>query len=87
MSAPRKPFAQRRVPPERLHRGNAKEAGTLDLANYQGRRWVTRLGICTSNRLASAWLIKQFIDKRPRFYFVADGETLEDAIPLRHVRS
>jgi len=32
------------------------------------------------DRLASAWLIKQFIDKRPRFYFVADSETVEGAI-------
>jgi hypothetical protein len=32
--------------------------------------------------LASAWLIKQFIDKRPRFYFVAEGETVEGAIPF-----
>jgi len=32
------------------------------------------------DRLASAWLIRQFIDKRPRFYFVAEGETLEGAI-------
>ena len=32
------------------------------------------------DRLASAWLIKQFIDKRPRFYFVAEEETVEGAI-------
>jgi hypothetical protein len=34
------------------------------------------------DRLASAWLIKQFIDKRPRFYFVTEGETVEGAIPF-----
>lgn len=34
------------------------------------------------DRLASAWLISRFIDKRPRFYFVADNETLEGAIPF-----
>ncbi len=32
------------------------------------------------DRLASAWLIRQFIDKRPRFYFVAEAETVESAI-------
>src|SRR5437773_669313 len=32
------------------------------------------------DRLASAWLIRQFIDKRPRFYFVVEGETVEGAI-------
>ena len=57
------------------------KGGTLDLAKYQGRRWVTRRNLHI-DRLASAWLIKQFIDKRPRFYFVADGETVEGAIPF-----
>lgn len=55
--------------------------GKLDVAKYQGRRWMTRRNLHI-DRLASAWLIKQFIDKQPRFYFVADGETIEDAIPF-----
>jgi hypothetical protein len=55
------------------------KSGTLDLAKYQGRRWMTRRNLHI-DRLASAWLIKQFIDKRPRFYFVAEGETVEGAI-------
>src|SRR6266404_66360 len=58
-----------------------KRSGTLDLAKYQGRRWMTRRNLHI-DRLASAWLIKQFIDKRPRFYFVAEGETVEGAIPF-----
>src|SRR5260370_10200245 len=53
--------------------------GALELAKYQGRRWMTRRNLHI-DRLASAWLIKQFIDKRPRFYFVAEGETVEGAI-------
>ncbi len=57
------------------------KSGTLDLAKYQGRRWMTRRNLHI-DRLASAWLIKQFIDKRPRFYFVAEGETVEGAIPF-----
>ena len=57
------------------------ESGTLDVAKYQGRRWVTRRNLHI-DRLASAWLIKQFIDKRPRFYFVAEGKTVEGAIPF-----
>jgi hypothetical protein len=52
---------------------------TLNLAEYQGRRWMTRRNLHI-DRLASAWLIRQFIDKRPRFYFVAEGETVEGAI-------
>lgn len=55
------------------------KSGTLDSASYQSRRWMTRRNLHI-DRLASAWLIKQFIDKRPRFYFVADGETVEGAI-------
>jgi hypothetical protein len=34
------------------------------------------------DRLASAWLISQFIDKRPRFYFVVEDQTIEGAIPF-----
>lgn len=56
-----------------------KKGGTLDAATYQGKRWVTRRNLHI-DRLASAWLIKQFIDKRPRFYFVSEGETVEGAI-------
>jgi hypothetical protein len=55
------------------------KGGTLDTAKYQGKRWVTRRNLHI-DRLASAWLIKQFIDKRPRFYFVAEGESVEGAI-------
>jgi CRISPR/Cas system-associated endoribonuclease Cas2 len=53
----------------------------LNVGTYQGRRWVTRRSLHI-DRLASGWLIKEFIDKRPRFYFVADGETVEGAIPF-----
>src|SRR5438874_2450093 len=55
------------------------KSGTLDLAKYQSRRWMTRRNLHI-DRLASAWLIRQFIDKRARFYFVAEGETAEGAI-------
>jgi hypothetical protein len=58
-----------------------KKGETLDVAKYQGQRWVTRRNLHI-DRLASAWLIKQFIDKRPRFYFVAEGKTVEGAIPF-----
>ena len=67
-------------PASRATRTTAK-TGALDLAKYQGRRWMTRRNL-HNDRLASAWLIKQFIDKRPRFYFVADGEMVEGAIPF-----
>ena len=53
----------------------------LPVGDYQGRRWVTRRDIHI-DRLASAWLIKQFIDKHPRFYFVAEEEQVDNAIPF-----
>lgn len=57
----------------------APKGYALNRSEFQGRRWVTRRNLHI-DRLASAWLIKQFIDKRPRFYFVAEGETVEGAI-------
>lgn len=59
----------------------ASSGGALDSSQYQGRRWVTRRNLHI-DRLASAWLISQFIDKRPRFYFVAEGEKVEGGIPF-----
>ncbi len=47
--------------------------------DYQGKRWVTRRNLHI-DRLASAWLIKRFIDERPRFYFVAESEKVNGAI-------
>ena len=60
---------------------SSRNRNTLAVDDYQGRRWMTRRNLHI-DRLASAWLIKQFIDKRPRFYFVAEGETVENAIPF-----
>ena len=57
------------------------KSSALAIADFQRKRWVTRRNIHI-DRLASAWLIKHFIDKQPRFYFVADGETVDNAIPF-----
>ena len=67
--------------PKPKSRSPQTDSGKLDVAKYQGQRWVTRRNLHI-DRLASAWLIKQFIDKRPRFYFVAEGETIDGAIPF-----
>ena len=67
------------TPGKKISRAPGKSG--LSMVDFQGRRWVTRRNLHI-DRLASAWLIKQFIDKRPRFYFVADGETIEGAIPF-----
>lgn len=57
----------------------SKRGQVLSLAAFQGRRWVTRRNVHI-DRIACVWLIKQFIDKRPRFYFVSEGEVLDEAI-------
>ena len=57
------------------------KGAALDRSRYQGRRWVTRRNLHI-DRLASAWLIRQFIDSRARFYFVAEEETVEGGIPF-----
>jgi len=46
---------------------SAKEA--LDVAQHRARTWVTRTGIKV-DRMASAWLIRKFIDPEARFKFV-----------------
>lgn len=39
-------------------------------ANYSGRTWVTRKDVHV-DRIASAWLIRRFVDPKARFKFVA----------------
>jgi hypothetical protein len=49
--------------------GTEPSKGVLDPAKHRGRTWVTRTGIKV-DRMASAWLIRKFIDPEPRFKFV-----------------
>ncbi len=44
-------------------------AAPLPIEEVQGRAWVTRSGIKV-DRMASAWLIRRFIDPKARFKFV-----------------
>ena len=53
--------------------------GGLDTSQYQGRRWVTRKNPHI-DRLATAWLIRRFIDRRPRFQFVDEGTRVEGGV-------
>jgi hypothetical protein len=51
-------------------------------ASFQGRLWITRPrpGV---DRMASAWLIRRFIDHRARFGFAADREYVpEEGVPF-----
>ena len=59
--------------------GQSARPGALDRALYQGRRWVTRKNPHI-DRLATAWLVLRFIDARPRFAFVEDGERVEGGV-------
>ena len=54
---------------------------TLDLSALRGRRWVTRPRPHI-DRIASAWLIKRFIDPDAEFVFASPAEFPKDAIPF-----
>jgi hypothetical protein len=56
-----------------------QKGSAINLASYQGRRWVTRRNLFI-DRLAAIWLIKRFVDAKARFHFVAEGEGVEGAI-------
>jgi len=54
---------------------------TLELGKLRGRRWVTRPRPHV-DRIASAWLIKRFIDPEATFFFAPPAEFPEGAIPF-----
>ena len=56
----------------------AKRAARVTRDEYHGRTWVTRAGAFV-DRMASAWLIRRFIDSDARFRFVRE----EDYRPAR----
>jgi hypothetical protein len=57
-----------RLQPPPAPGGDAPKA--VSLGGFRGRVWVTRRGIHV-DRMASAWLIRRFIDRKARFKFVA----------------
>jgi len=60
--------------------GNSQTAAdTVDLSQYQGRRWVTRQHLHI-DRLACIWLIKRFVDRRARFFFVDESEETQGGV-------
>ena len=64
----------RRPEPERR-----EKQPILDLMKLKGRRWVTRPRPHI-DRIASAWLIKRFIDADAQFLFAPPAEFPHDAI-------
>jgi hypothetical protein len=71
-------IAMRTRRPESARR---EERSSLDLGKLRGRRWVTRPRPHI-DRIASAWLIKRFIDPQAQFVFVPPAEFPKDAIPF-----
>jgi hypothetical protein len=59
----------------------AEPKATLDLTKLRGRRWVTRPRPHV-DRIASAWLIRRFIDPEATFLFAPPAEFPADAIPF-----
>jgi hypothetical protein len=77
--APARPMAEEalalvdaELAPKRLTTRRA--SGRLERAAYRGRLWVTRQGIFV-DRMASAWLIRRFIDPAARFKFVSADDS------------
>lgn len=61
---------------------SAQATATAGKAEYRGRVWVTRSGIFV-DRIASAWLIRRFIDRDARFKFVAGATARRPPNELR----
>ncbi|HUM18366.1 MAG TPA: chromate resistance protein ChrB domain-containing protein [Candidatus Nitrosotalea sp.] len=69
---------------QRTATGRARPAGAappLDLEALKGRRWVTRPRPHV-DRVASAWLIKRFVDPEAEFVFAPPDQIPGDAIPF-----
>jgi hypothetical protein len=71
-------IAMRTRRPESARR---EERPALDLATLRRRRWVTRPRPHI-DRIASAWLIKRFIDTEAEFVFAEPADFPKDAIPF-----
>lgn len=65
------------------HSPNPEESMDVDdVGPLKGRTWVTRRGVQV-DRIASAWLIRRFIDPQARFTFVPDKGYLPQPGELR----
>lgn len=66
-------------------RGSDQEEKSMDgdeIGDLKGRTWVTRRGVQV-DRIASAWLIRRFIDPDARFKFVPDKGYIPEPGELR----
>jgi len=65
---------------ERLSGPRGKIAPRVRSADFQGRTWLTRPRP-EVDRVASAWLIKTFIDPKAKFVFAPSTASIPDAVP------
>jgi hypothetical protein len=56
-------------------------AARLDRARFQRRIWVTRPRP-EIDRVASGWLIREFIDPKATFKFAAESDSIPNALPF-----
>ena len=72
---------QAAAPSAEKAKGRRAGGGPTDTGQYDGRLWVTRPrpGV---DRMASAWLIRRFIDAKARFGFITDVTSAGDALPF-----
>ncbi len=67
---------------ESLLKGFIRSTTKLSFQNIKGRTWITRKGIYI-DRIASAWLIRRFIDPDAQFKFVSAKSYVPKADELR----
>ncbi|PWU19789.1 MAG: ChrB protein [Bdellovibrio sp.] len=56
-----------------LRTGELPSPKKMDLVDFQEKVWVTRSGV-RIDRVACAWLIAKYIDRRPTFKFVSESD-------------
>ena len=59
----------------------AKAKAPLQRRHFQGKTWLTRPRP-EVDRVASAWLIRRFIDRKAKFVFAAEASAYPQAIPF-----
>jgi len=59
----------------------SRQLETLDVKQYQGKTWLTRPRP-EIDRVGSAWLISNFIDRKPKFVFASSADAFPNAIPF-----
>src|SRR5216110_350009 len=62
-------------------RSRTRQLAVLDAKQYQGKTGLTRPRP-EIDRVGSAWLISQFIDRKPKFTFAPSADAVPDAIPF-----